>query len=297
MVPAPVSPRASAHHDLARKIAALPVGGPAGAAPGAEGHVAGAPRGSGAPTPGRAASPAGPSADPCRWVQTLVVEGLLLGTYERVHDFDDDEWEGLLEALSRYGGPETPRSGRPSPSVSLDDLFRDPDRPIMDAVLAIALAEGLGALTLERVAEVSERSLSFLVSAFGSVDELLHDVVEQAYGDGFDDLSPLRDDVCAQTVTQYLAVFESPRQVAAVWRVLVLTGVAAPPEVRARLGADHRALRSALPSPAEDPGAWLVPLALDGWVLGSTTEGYAWMDRVPAGVPEELARLLQEQAV
>lgn len=263
MVPAHVSPRTSTPADLEARVAALPVGAP------------------------------DPDADPRRWVQTLVIEGLLLGTYERVHDFDDDEWEGLLEALSRYGGPETPRSGRPSPSVALDhDLFRDPDRPIMDAVLAIVVAEGLAGLTLERVAEVSERSLSFLRSAFGSVDELLHDVVVQAYGDGFDDLSMFREDISARSVTEYLAVFDSVQQIAAYWRVLVLTGVAAPPEVRAQLEADHRAARAALPSPADDPVAWLVPLALDGWLLGSTTVGYAWLDRVPAGVPEELTRML-----
>lgn len=267
MVPAPVTPRSTIHADLAARVAALPVAAP------------------------------DPDVDPRRWVQTLVVEGLLLGTYERVHDFDDDEWDGLLEALSRYGGPETPRSGRPSPSVALDrDLFRDPDRPIMDAVLAVALDEGLGGLTLERVAEVSERSLSFLRSAFGSIDELLHDVVAQAYGDGFDDLSLFHEDISARSVTDYLAVFESVQQIAACWRLLVLTGVAAPPGVRARLDADHRAARAGLPSPADDPSAWLVPLALDGWLLGSTTVGYAWLDHVPAGVPEELARLLHEDA-
>lgn len=244
------------------------------------------------------ALPVAPAAGPepaSLWVQTLAVEGLLLGTYEGVHDFTDDEWEGLLEALSRYGGPETPRSGRPSAPVALDmDLFRDPDRPLLDAVLAIVLAEGHEALTLERVAEVSERSVSFLLSAFGTVDELFHDVLEQAYGDGFDDLSTLREDISAQTVTDYLAVFDSTRQIASLWRVFVLTGVAAPPEVRARVDEGHRAARSGLPSPCEDPAAWLVPLALDGWALGSTTVGYAWMDSVPAAVPVELARLLHE---
>lgn len=257
--------RTSIRDDLARRIDALPV----------------------APT--AAAAPAQ------LWVQTLVIEGLLLGTYEGVHDFTDDEWEGLLEALSRYGGPATPRSGRPSAPVALDmDLFRDPDRPLLDAVLAIVLAEGHDALTLERVAEVSERSVSFLLSAFGSVDELFHDVLEQAYADGFDDLSTLRDEISARTVTDYLAVFDSTRQIASLWRVFVLTGVAAPAEVRTRVEEGHRAARAVLPSPCEDPAAWLVPLALDGWAFGSTTAGYAWMDDVPAAVPAELARLLHE---
>lgn len=257
--------RTSAHDDLARRIDALPI----------------------APVV---------SLEPAHlWVQTLAVEGLLLGAYEGVHDFTDDEWEAVLDALSRYGGPETPRSGRTSSPLALDmELFRDPDRPLLDAVLAIVLAEGLGALTLDRVAEVSERSVSFLLSAFGSVDELFHDVLEQAYADGFDDLSTLRDEISARTVTDYLAVFDSTRQIASLWRVFVLTGVAALPEVRARVDEGYRAARNVLPSPCEDPAAWLVPLALDGWAFGSTTAGYAWMDSVPAQVPAELVRLLGE---
>lgn len=232
--------------------------------------------------------------DPVLWVQMLVIEGLLLGAYQRIHTFTDDEWESLLAEVSRYGGAATPQIGHRVVSVDLDaEPFRDPSRPLLDAVLMIATTEGLAALTFERVAELSGRSLSFLESAFGSADELLHDVIEQAYGDGFDDLSTLRDDLSPESITQYLALFESSRQVASVYRVLALTGVVSAPRVLMLLDLEHRQARETTPSPVEAPRSWLPRLALDGWDLGSTAAGYPWMPGVPGSVSEELTRLVR----
>jgi len=234
----------------------------------------------------------GDGVEPRTWVAALALEGTWLGLYQDAYDFTDAEWDTLLGDLSRYADVRPPASAVVFRDVDLDaDPFRDDERPLLDAVLRVALEEGVENVTLAAVARRCDRSESTLRSMFGDAETLVDDVAIEVVQAGFDDLSPLRLDPSRAAVSASVAALDDSRKTAALLRLYALGGVARD-DVPEGQHATHELVLRAWREEGAPSSLVLAALACDGWRAGELQRALQFPPALPAGVVAELGRLV-----
>jgi len=228
--------------------------------------------------------------EPRAWVASLALDGVWLVLYQEGDPFTLEEGEEFLRAVSAYTGIEPQRGVELTDALLDEEPFRD-ERPLVDAVLRVAAADGADAITFRRVAELSDRSESALRSMFGDVAELVDDVAMEIAQAGFDDLSPLRLDPSAPAVAANLAAFGDSRRAAALLRLYLLGGVPRTDPVLARDAVAPAALRAVREEDAPSD-LLLAALAADAWRSGQHVEALRYPGLLPTCVRDELARLV-----
>ncbi|MFE6236240.1 hypothetical protein [Cellulosimicrobium sp. NPDC057862] len=263
----------SARATLHEWVAAIPTQEPPGAPDGASGVL-----------------------DPRTWVAALVLEGTWLGLYQDAYALTEAEWEGLIGDLSRYADVRPPASAVVFHDVDLDeDPFRDDERPLVDAVLRVALEEGVENVTLAAVARRCDRSESTLLAMFGDAETLVDDVALEVLQSGFDDLSPLRLDPSRAAVAASVAALDDSRKAAALLRLYALGGVARD-DVPEGQHAVHALVLRAWRDEGAPSSLVLAALACDGWRAGELQRALLFPPALPGAVVRELARLVDDAA-
>jgi len=232
--------------------------------------------------------------DPRTWVAALALEGTWLGLYQDAYDLTEAEWDDLIGDLSRYADVRPPARAVVFRDVELDeDPFRDDERPLVDAVLRVALEEGVENVTLAAVARRCERSESTLRSMFGDAETLVDDVALEVLQSGFDDLSPLRLDPSRAAVAASVAALDDSRKAAALLRLYALGGVARD-DVPEGQHAVHALVLRAWRDEGAPSSLVLAALACDGWRAGELQRALLFPPALPGAVVRELARLVDD---
>ncbi|RMI06821.1 hypothetical protein [Cellulomonas triticagri] len=222
--------------------------------------------------------------DPRAAVADLALDGCLLGAFADVYPAGGTWWDRALVAVAA-------QAGVPAPVLRPENLdlereirpFHD-DSPVTEAVLRLAHAGGLRAVTLERVAMASGRDPDWLVSMHGSAEGLVDALLERITEEAFDDLVPVH--ASGPPVDVALTAFASSHRVVALLRFLALTGVEVPVEAAATTRRLSPVAGEDLPDPV-----LVAALAVDAWTLGSVARGYPWPPALTPGVVAELRRL------
>jgi len=233
-------------------------------------------------------------------VSTLVLEGVSLGAFADAthegaspavlpcHAWNSDVWAAFVTyaGLPGLGEPVTDLD----PELDAHPLSA-PDEPLLDATLRLIRAEGIEALSLERVAQVAQRSADALVSMYGDVGTLVDVLLDRVLSDGFDDLAPLHLDSSERGVRSMAHVVTSSRRTAAYLRALALSGVSLPAWAVDQVRDGQQALAAVDPGTPEGASIWLAALALDGWTLGSAATAYPWPEAIGLDVVDEIRGL------
>ncbi len=232
-----------------------------------------------------------PTRDPEASVAFLALDGCLLGWRAGVYPDDLAWWNRALGAIADYAGVPHPRPRWSAPSEQWDQVVVRDDRPLVDAVLTLVQHGGVEALTLTRVAQVADRDPQWLQSMYGSIDELLGEVLEEVVGDGFDDLAPLHLHPTRAGVVSMLEVLSDDRRSAALLRLMILTGVEAD---RSAAEAAQRLSPVVLPGwHLLDHEEWTAALAIDAWALGSVPWGPHATGLMDSAVLDELRAMIR----
>jgi len=230
------------------------------------------------------------------WVAALALEGTWLGLYQDAYELTESEWEAVIEDLSRYADVRPPASAVVFRDVDLDaDPFRDDERPLVDAVLRVALEEGVHNVTLAAVARRCDRSESTLLAMFGDAETLVDDVALEVLQSGFDDLSPLRLDPSRAAVAASVAALDDSRKAAALLRLYALGGVARD-DVPEGQHAVHELVLRAWRDEGARTSLVVAALACDGWRAGELQRALVFPSALPGAVVRELARLVDDAA-
>jgi len=230
------------------------------------------------------------------WVAALALEGTWLGLYQDAYELTESEWEAVIEDLSRYADVRPPASAVVFRDVDLDaDPFRDDERPLVDAVLRVALEEGVHNVTLAAVARRCDRSESTLLAMFGDAETLVDDVALEVLQSGFDDLSPLRLDPSRAAVAASVAALDDSRKAAALLRLYALGGVARD-DVPEGQHAVHELVLRAWRDEGAPTSLVVAALACDGWRAGELQRALVFPSALPGAVVRELARLVDDAA-
>ncbi|MFI2705425.1 helix-turn-helix transcriptional regulator [Cellulosimicrobium composti] len=230
------------------------------------------------------------------WVAALALEGTWLGLYQDAYELTESEWDAVIEDLSRYADVRPPASAVVFRDVDLDaDPFRDDERPLVDAVLRVALEEGVHNVTLAAVARRCDRSESTLLAMFGDAETLVDDVALEVLQSGFDDLSPLRLDPSRAAVAASVAALDDSRKAAALLRLYALGGVARD-DVPEGQHAVHELVLRAWRDEGAPTSLVVAALACDGWRAGELQRALVFPSALPGAVVRELARLVDDAA-
>jgi len=230
------------------------------------------------------------------WVAALALEGTWLGLYQDAYELTESEWDAVIEDLSRYADVRPPASAVVFRDVDLDaDPFRDDERPLVDAVLRVALEEGVHNVTLAAVARRCDRSESTLLAMFGDAETLVDDVALEVLQSGFDDLSPLRLDPSRAAVAASVAALDDSRKAAALLRLYALGGVARD-DVPEGQHAVHELVLRAWRDEGARTSLVVAALACDGWRAGELQRALVFPSALPGAVVRELARLVDDAA-
>ncbi|MEV7971798.1 hypothetical protein [Cellulomonas sp. NPDC089187] len=232
-----------------------------------------------------------PARDPQASVAFLALDGCLLGWHAGVYPDDLAWWNRALGAIADYAGVPHPRPRWSTPSEQWDQVVVRDDRPLVDAALTLVQHGGVEALTLTRVAQVADRDPRWMHSMFGSIDELLGEVLEEVIGDGFDDLAPLHLHPSRAGVVSMLEVLSDDRRSAALLRLMILTGVEAD---RSAAEAIRRLSPVVLPGwHLLDHQEWTAALAIDAWALGQVPWGPHATGMMDSTVLDELQAMIR----
>ncbi len=232
--------------------------------------------------------------DPRTWVAALALEGTWLGLYQDAYRFTETEWDELVDDLSRYADVRPPARAVVFRDVELDeDPFRDDERPLVDAVLRVALRGG------GRERHVRRRRTA--------VRPQRVDPAVDVRGRG-DARRRRRDRGGAVRLRRPLAA--AARPVARRGRGLgrgarrLAQGRGAPAPLRARRGRARRRAEGQHIVHADVLRAWreegapsslvLAALACDGWRAGERQRALLFPSALPGAVVRELARLVDD---
>src|SRR5690606_27897144 len=215
------------------------------------------------------------------WVAALALEGTWLGLYQDAYELTESEWDAVIEDLSRHADVRPPASAVVFRDVDLDaDPFRDGERPLVDAVLRVALEEGVHNVTLAAVARRCDRSESTLLAMFGDAETLVDDVALEVLQSGFDDLSPLRLDPSRAAVAASVAALDDSRKAAALLRLYALGGVARDDVPEGQHAVHELVLRAWREEGAPTPLV-VAALACDGWRAGELQRALVFPSALP----------------
>lgn len=139
-------------------------------------------------------------------------------------------------------------------------------------------------MTLARVAKVSGRDLDWLVSMYGTVDELLVVILDRVASDGFDDLAPLHLEPSIEGVRSMLEVYSDDRRSAALLRSVLLTGFTI--SSGAALAAQKLSPITRPESDALSDEEWIAALAIDGWALSTSAAATSCSTTTTSAFPE-----------
>lgn len=195
-------------------------------------------------------------------VACLALDGCVLGWLAGVYPEQATWWRRALRAVADYAGVPLPAG---SSSPRWDEFPLRDDEPLIDAVLTLARAGGVGSVTLDRVARVADRDPEWLDSMYGSAQELVDEVLDRVMTDGFDDLAPLHLAPGRAAVESTLAVLVDDRRAAALLRTLLLSGVEV--SQRAASAARHLSPAALIGHERLSDEVLVAALALDGWAL------------------------------
>lgn len=222
--------------------------------------------------------------DPRAGVAYLALEGCALGWYAQVYPDTERWWDRTLGTIARYCGLPAPRRRLGSSSPRWEQFPLRDEQPLLDAVFTLIQHSGIQSVTLARVAKVSGRDLDWLVSMYGTVDELLVVILDRVASDGFDDLAPLHLEPSIEGVRSMLEVYSDDRRSAALLRSVLLTGFTI--SSGAALAAQKLSPITRPESDALSDEEWIAALAIDGWALSTSATATSCSTTTTSAFPE-----------
>ena len=226
---------------------------------------------------------------PRLWISVLAAEAMWLGSYQKTYDFTEDQWADVATHLSGYANLPLVRPLNVTPAYSPNDERLRDERPLVDAVLRLAQQRSLHTVTISDVATASGYNPDTLRATFGTMNELMADVIRQIHNGGFDAISPLWRDLDRHSMALSLQGLEDERNITTIHRLYALADV--PTTAHRPIRARARMLGKLSTRYFDHLDLMTATLAINGWQGARAHLPTFYPTALPDIVVLELARL------